>query len=152
MLRLFCQQSCRRCACPFGGTTALALPLGGVVNGGGSSTGGSGSAPAVTAAAEPTSAPPVAASPTGAPAVNSSGPSQSPAANNSSAASPPPAANSSAASAPPASSETPQQQMVDPLFDALQSFASANGAANDTSGGGDSGPGGCRTDVLNFLR
>lgn len=145
MLRLFCQQSCRRCACPFSSTTALALPLSGAVNGSSSGV-GSGSALAVTASAEPAAAAPPATSP--AAAVLSNGGSAP--AFNSSASSQSPAANSSAASPPPASSETPQQQMVDHLFDALQSFASAN-AANDSSAG-DSGPGGCRTDVLNFLR
>ena len=151
MLRLFCQQSCRRCACPFGSATAPALPLNW-------DTGGSSSPPAVTAVAEQAAAASAADPPS--PAANgssaraadgtalavSSGPT---AGGTAAAAAPSPTANSSAPSPPSAGSDTPQQQMVDPLFDALQSFVSAN-AANDSGGG--AVPGSCRTDVLNLLR
>ncbi|PRW32690.1 General transcription factor 3C polypeptide 5 [Chlorella sorokiniana] len=135
MLRLFCQQSCRRCACPFG--SAATIPASALS----AIAAGSDSSPAVTAAAEPAAATAAAATP---PAADSAAASPT--------ASPSPAANSSATSPPAASSESPQQQLVDPLFDALESFASANAAANDSGGGGEAGPGSCRTDVLNFLR
>lgn len=137
MLRLFCQQSCRRCACPISGVVsvpALSLPTGG------------GGALAVTAAGEPAAgAAGAAAPPTAAATDGASAPAAA-----ATAASPSPAANSSAASPLPAASGTPQQQLVDPLFDALASLAPANGTADGGGGGG--GPGGCRTDVLNFLR
>ena len=142
MLRLFCQQSCRRCACPLGG--AVAAPALSALTGVGTLavTAADELAPSAAAATPPAAAPADGAS---APAANSTTPGSSAlAAKESAAASP--AANSTAASPSAVGSESLQQQMVDPLFEALASFAPAN-----DSGGCGVGPGGCRTDVLNFL-